>query len=44
MQSKDRIHRVDDNTDYTVNYYHLIYERSIDDLIHQKVVRERENN
>ena len=42
MQSKDRIHRVDDNTDYTVNYYHLISERSIDDLIHQKVVqRER---
>tara|TARA_Y100000741_G_scaffold179296_1_gene136233 strand:- start:2335 stop:4335 length:2001 start_codon:yes stop_codon:yes gene_type:complete len=37
MQSKDRIHRVDNNTNYVVNYFHLISERSIDELIHDKI-------
>ena len=42
VQSKDRIHRVDDNTNYSVNYYHLISDNSIEELIHQ-VICDRES-
>ena len=42
VQSKDRIHRVDDNTNYSVNYYHLISDNSIEEIIH-RVICDRES-
>ena len=39
MQSKDRIHRYGLNADDKVNYYFLLSEDSIDEVIHERVLK-----
>ena len=42
MQSKDRIHRYGLNQDDSINYYHLLSENSIDQIIHERVLEKEQ--
>lgn len=42
MQSKDRIHRVGLNSDRITNYYFILFENTIDEVIYQRVL-DKEN-
>ena len=42
MQSKDRIHRYGLNQDDSINYYHLLSENSIDQVIHERVMEKEQ--